>query len=191
MENQDELQKNLETELENIEKKDEEARGLEIAIQEKKRKLYEIGQAKRELEAETEDKFEKARMEKAEILLEKKFAPLFSDLQLLNKKEEILKNWKEKFDKGSFWEEGLEKELYGAIVYTFPEYFEEVIKKQKTMEEKKAEIAKTQQELAQTEGEPTKSEYTPEEIAKAAELGVSPKAIRRMKTGEIPDIFFS
>jgi chromosome segregation ATPase len=188
-------QKSLEAEIQELEAKkqslskevsdyEEQKRGLEDAVTALKFKLNETRERIKELREQEKSKFDAFRMAKVGEVIGK----LSNSLPALTNedvKRQVLEVWQEKYSSDTLDEGELENQLLLAYMSLKPQELKELLNVKKTAETAKQEFVQKSQNLSsETTEEVETSEITQEDRVKAAQLGVSPETIARMRKGE-------
>jgi hypothetical protein len=188
-------QKSLEEEIKELELKkktlskevsdyEEQKKGLEDAISALKFKLNETREKIKELREQDQSKFDAYKMAKVGEVIGK----LSNTLTALTNEEikkQVLEVWQQKYATDILDEGELENQLLLAYMSLKPQELKELLNIKKTAEAAKQEFVQKSQNLSsETAEEVETSEITQEDRVKAAQLGVSPETIARMRKGE-------
>jgi DNA repair exonuclease SbcCD ATPase subunit len=188
-------QKSLEEEIKELELKkqslskevsdyEEQKKGLEDAISALKFKLNETREKIKELKEQDQSKFDAYKMAKVGEVLGR----LSNTLNALTNediKRQILEVWQQKYATDTLDEGELENQLLLAYMSLKPQELKELLNFKKTAEAAKQEFVQKSQNLSsETTEEVEPSEITQEDRVKAAQLGVSPETIARLRRGE-------
>ncbi|MDT7859173.1 MAG: hypothetical protein RQ930_04020 [Candidatus Aenigmarchaeota archaeon] len=188
-------QKSLEAEIQELETKkqtlskevsdyEEQKKGLEDAIAALKYKLNETREKIKELREQDQSKFEAYKMAKAGEVIAK-LSNTLTALTNEDVKKQVLEVWQQKYATDTLDEGELENQLLLAYMSLKPQELKELLNVKKTAETAKQEFVQKAQNLSsETTEEVETSEITQEDIIKAAQLGVSPETIARMRKGE-------
>jgi chromosome segregation ATPase len=188
-------QKDLEEEIKELELKkqtlskevedyEEQKRGLEDAISALKFKLNETRERIKELREQDQSKFDAFKMAKVGEVISK----LSNTLTALTNddiKKQVLEVWQQKYATDTLDEGELENQILLAYMSLKPQELKELLNIKKTAETAKQEFIQKSQNLSfETTEEVEPSEITQEDRIKAAQLGVSPETIARLRKGE-------
>jgi len=188
-------QKSLEAEIQELEAKkqslsrevsdyEEQKRGLEDAVSALRFKLNETRERIKEIREQDKSKFDAFRMAKVGEVIGK----LSNSLTALTNediKKQVLEVWQEKYATDTLEEGELENQLLLAYMSLKPQELKELLNMKKTAEAAKQEFVQQSQNLSsETTEEVEGSEITQEDRIKAAQLGVSPETIARIRKGE-------
>jgi len=188
-------QKSLEAEIQELETKkqtlskevsdyEEQKKGLEDAIAALKYKLNETREKIKELREQDQSKFEAYKMAKAGEVIAK-LSNTLTALTNEDVKKQVLEVWQQKYATDTLDEGELENQLLLAYMSLKPQELKELLNVKKTAETAKQEFVQKAQNLSsETTEEVETSEITQEDRIKAAQLGVSPETIARMRKGE-------
>jgi hypothetical protein len=163
---------------------EEQKKGYEDAISNLKYKLHEKQERIKELREQDKSKFDAYKMAKVGEVIGK----LSNSLTALTNedvKKQVLEVWQEKYSSDTLDEGELENQLLLAYMSLKPQELKELLNVKKTAETAKQEFVQKSQNLSsETTEEVETSEITQEDRIKAAQLGVSPETIVRMRKGE-------
>jgi hypothetical protein len=188
-------QKSLEEEIKELELKkqslskevsdyEEQKKGLEDAISALKFKLNETREKIKELREQDQSKFDAYKMAKVGEVIGK-LSNTLTALTNEDIKKQVLEVWQQKYATDTLDEGELENQLLLAYMSLKPQELKELLNVKKTAEAAKQEfIQKSQNLSSETTEEVEPSEITQEDRIKAAQLGVSPETIARLRKGE-------
>jgi len=163
---------------------EEQKRGYEDAISNLKYKLHEKQERIKEIREQDKSKFDAYKMTKVGEVIGK----LSNSLTALTNediKRQVLEVWQSKYDTDTLDEEELENQLLISYMSLKPQELKELLNAKKTVEDSKQEFVQKSQNLSsETTEEVETSEITQEDRIKAAQLGVSPETIAKMRKGE-------
>jgi len=188
-------QKSLEAEISELEAKkqflskevsdyEEQKKGLEDAVSALKYKLNETRDRIKELKEQDKSKFDAYKIAKVGEVIGK----LSNSLTALTNediKKQVLEVWQIKYATDTLDEGELENQLLLSYMSLKPQELKELLNVKKTTETAKQEFVQKSQNLSsETTEEVETSEITQEDRIKAAQLGVSPETIAKMRKGE-------
>jgi len=149
-----------------------------------KYKLNETREKIKELREQDQSKFEAYKMAKAGEVIAK-LSNTLTALTNEDVKKQVLEVWQQKYATDTLDEGELENQLLLAYMSLKPQELKELLNVKKTAETAKQEFVQKAQNLSsETTEEVETSEITQEDRIKAAQLGVSPETIARMRKGE-------
>jgi len=167
-----------------VEDYEEQKRGLEDAISALRFKLNETREKIKELKEQDQSKFDAFKMAKVGEVISK----LSNTLTALTNddiKKQVLEVWQQKYATDTLDEGELENQILLAYMSLKPQELKELLNIKKTAEAAKQEFVQKSQNLSsETTEEVEPSEITQEDRIKAAQLGVSPETIARLRKGE-------
>ena len=167
-----------------VEDYEEQKRGLEDAISALRFKLNETREKIKELKEQDQSKFDAFKMAKVGEVISK----LSNTLTALTNddiKRQVLEVWQQKYATDTLDEGELENQILLAYMSLKPQELKELLNIKKTAEAAKQEFVQKSQNLSsETTEEFETSEITQEDRIKAAQLGVSPETIARLRKGE-------
>jgi FtsZ-binding cell division protein ZapB len=188
-------QKSLEAEIEELEAKkqslskevsdyEEQKKGLEDAVSALRFKLNEIREKIKEIREQDQSKFEVYKMAKVGEVIGK-LSNTLTALTNEDVKKQVIEVWQQKYATDTLDENELENQLLLAYMSLKPQELKELLNIKKTTEAAKQEFVQKSQNLSsETPEEVEASEITQEDRVKAAQLGVSPETIARLRRGE-------
>jgi hypothetical protein len=163
---------------------EEQKKGYEDAISNLKYKLHEKQERIKELREQDKSKFDAFRMAKVGEVIGK-LSNTLAALTNEDIKKQVLEVWQEKYATDILDEGELENQLLLAYMSLKPQELKELLNVKKTAETAKQEFVQKSQNLSsETTEEVETSEITQEDRVRAAQLGVSPETIARIRKGE-------
>jgi chromosome segregation ATPase len=193
-------QKSLEEEIRELEAKkqslskevsdyEEQKKGLEDAIAALRHKLSETREKIKEIRKEDKSRFDAFRMAKVGEVVSR-LSNTISALTNEDVKRQVIEIWQQKYATDTLDEGELENQLLLAYMSLKPQELKELLNVKKTAETAKQEFVQKSQNLSsETSEEVEASEITQEDRVKAAQLGVSPETIARLRKGEQKSTF--
>ena len=194
--------KRIEEEIEELEKKkaslskeledyEKQRRGLEDAIAALRAKLSEYREKIKELKEQDKSKFETYKMAKVGEVISR-LSDKLPSLADEDTRLKVLEAWQNKFSTDTLDEKELETQILLSYMYVKPQEVKELLRLKETMEKSKEEFIKNTQQLSSVSSEEVSSEeITEEDRRKAAQYGVSPETIARMRKGETKSTFLT